>query len=121
MADAEKRRNVSVTPSLRQYALACIDEDNGKFGVRGASCHISRVLLLARSIRDDKFALVGSKKTVRDVDGDPLLALSLKAVHQQREIDLISCRAMLLRVFLERAQLVFEQELGVIEQTSDQR
>jgi hypothetical protein len=72
-------------------------------------------------VRDDELPLWRGKITVSDVDRDPLLALCLETVEQQSEVERTALGADGLGVGLERRDLVFEQELGLVEQTPDQR
>ena len=98
VADAEQRDDIGVAARLRQHALARIDQDDGEIGVRGAGRHVARVLLVARRVGDDEFALVGREEAIGDVDGDALLALGLQPVDQKREIDILAGRAVLARI-----------------------
>jgi hypothetical protein len=59
-----------------------------KLAVAGAGGHVARVLLVAGSVGDDEFALVGGEIPVGDIDGDPLLALGLEAVGEESQIDI---------------------------------
>lgn len=70
---------------LIQHPLAGVDQDDGQIAGGGAGGHVARVLLMARGVRDDKFALGGGEIAVGHVDGDALLALRLQAVYQQRQ------------------------------------
>ncbi len=119
--DAEQRNDVAVPAGLRQHALARVDQDHGEVGGRGAGDHVACVLLVAGRVRDDELALVGREEPVRHVDRDALLALSREPVDQQREIERPALRADLLRVRLERGELVLEDHLRVVEQPADQR
>ena len=121
MADAEQRGDIGVAPRLRQHALARVDQDDGEFGVGRAGRHVAGVLLVAGRVGDDEFALVGGEEAIGDVDGDALLALGFEPVHQQREIDIVAGGAVLLEILFERGQLIFEQQLGIVEQPADQR
>jgi len=62
-------------------------------------------LLVPRRVGDDELALAGREIAIGDVDRDALLALGGEAVDQQREIEFLALRAVLLRVLFER----FEQ------------
>ncbi len=119
--DAEERRDVRVPPRLHEHALARVDEDDGELGVRGARRHVARVLLVPGRVGDDELALLGREEPVGDVDGDALLALGLEPVDQEREVDVAAGRAVLLRVLLERREVILEEQLGVEEQTADER
>ena len=72
-------------------------------------------------VGDDELALVGGEEAVGDVDRDALLALGGEAVDEQREVDVAALRADLLRVGLERGELVLEQHLRFVQQPADQR
>src|SRR5690606_12231410 len=65
--------------------------------------------------------LVGAEEAVGDIDGDALLSLGGKPVHQQGEIDLAVLGAVALAVGFECAELVVEQQPGVVQQAADQR
>ena len=119
--DAEQRHEVAVAPRLRQHALARVDQDHGAVGGRGAGDHVARVLLVPGRVGDDELAPVGREEAVGDVDRDALLALGREAVEQQREVELAALRADLLRVGLERRELVLEQHLRLVQQPADQR
>jgi hypothetical protein len=47
---------------------------------------------VARRVGDDELAPFGLEVSVGDVDRDPLLALRLEAVEQQREVEFSSLR-----------------------------
>ena len=74
MADAEQRGDIGVPAGLHQNALACIDQYDGELGIGGARRHVAGVLLVARRVGHDEFALLGGEEAVGDVDGDALLA-----------------------------------------------
>ena len=105
---------------LGQHALARIDQDDGEIGIGGAGRHVAGILLMARRVGDDEFALVGGEEAIGDVDGDALLPLGLQPVHQQREIDILAGGAEFLGILFQRRQRVLEQQLGVVEQPPDQ-
>ena len=56
---------------------------------------------------------------IGDVDGDALFALGAQAVGQQREID--GAGRLIHRRFLDGAELVFVDALGIVKQAADQR
>ena len=85
-----------MAPRLRQHALARIDQHDGEVGGRGAGRHVARVLLMAGRVGDDELALRRREEAIGDIDGDALLALGLQPVDQQREIDVVAGRAVLL-------------------------
>ena len=87
---------------LGQHALARIDQDDGEIGIGRAGRHVAGVLLMARRVGDDEFALVGGEEAIGDVDGDALLALGLQPVDQQREIDVVAGGAEFLGILFQR-------------------
>ncbi len=121
VTDAHQRHQIAVTARLREDALACIDHQNRRIGGRSTSDHIARVLLMAGRIGDDELTLVGREETIRDVDGDALLAFGGEAIDEQCEVEIIALRAHLLRVRLKRGKLVIEKHLRLIQQAADQR
>ncbi len=121
VADAEQAGDDGVAPCLRQQALARIHQQHGELGVGGAGRHVAGVLLVAGRVGDDEGAARRREIAIGDVDGDALLALGLEAVEQQREIDLLAGGAVLARVAFERAQLIVEDEVLLVEQPADQR
>ena len=66
VAHTEKRCDVGMTPRLDQDAFACVDEHDGSIGCGCAGGHVTRVLLVARSIRDDEFAARGGEVAIGD-------------------------------------------------------
>ena len=121
LPDAEQRHQVAVPARLRERALAGIDDQHGYVGRRSPGDHVAGVLLVAGRVGDDVLPPVGGEVAVRNVDGDPLLALGGEAVEQQREIEPVALRAHLPRIRLERRELILEQQLRFVEQPADQR
>ena len=83
--------------------------------------HVARVLLVSRRVGDDELAPVGGEEAIRNVDGDALLTFGGQAVDEQREIEIAALRADFFRVGFERLELVFEDELRLVQQPADQR
>ena len=104
-----------------QNALARVDQQHGEIGGRGAGRHVAGVLLVAGRVGDDELALVGREIAIGDVDGDALLALGGEAVDEQREIEFLALRAVLLRVLFERFEQIVLREAGVVKHPADQR
>ena len=121
VADAHHRGDPRMPAGLRQHALARVDQDHRDVGFRRPGRHVARVLLVTGRIGGDEAAAIGGEEPVGDVDGDALLALRLQAVDQQGEIDALPLGAVLLRLPFERAQLVVEDPLRVVQQPSQQR
>ena len=81
-----------MAPGLGQHALARIDQDDGEIGCRGAGDHVAGILLMARRVGDDEFALFRREKSVGNVDRDALFAFGGKTINQKGEIDFLSLR-----------------------------
>jgi hypothetical protein len=120
VTETEQRADVAVTAGLGQHALARVDEDHR--GIRGGRSrgHVASVLLVTGRIRDDERPARRAEEPVRHVDRDALLAFGFEAVDEQREVDVLAGGAVLLAVPLERGELVFQDELRVVEKPSDQ-
>ena len=91
---------IGMAEGLRQQALARIDQDHREVGVGGAGRHVAGILLVAGRVGDDERARRRREIAIGDVDGDALLALGFEAVDQQREIDVLAGRAVLLGIAL---------------------
>ncbi len=120
MANAQQADQIGVPPRLGQDAAPGVDQDDGRVGGRGAGDHVAGVLLVARRIGDDEFALFGREEAIGDVDGDALLALGGQAVDQKGEVDVAALGADAAAVRLQRRHLILEDHLGIIEQPADQ-
>jgi hypothetical protein len=120
VADAEQRDDIAVPACLRQHALARIHQNHRSVGVGRTGHHVAGVLLVAGGVGDDELAVLGGEESIRDVDRYALLALGSQAVDQQREVHFLALRAPLLGVFLDRGELVLEQQLGVVQHAPDQ-
>jgi len=86
-----------------------------------SSVAIAGVLLVARRIGNDEFALVGGKEAVGDIDGDALLALGGQAVEKQREVEFAVGGTKPFRVRRERGELIVVEQLRFVQQAADQR
>jgi hypothetical protein len=78
-----------------------------------------RVLLVAGRIGQDELAPRRREVAVRDVDGDPLLALGPEAIGEQGEIDRPG--GPVLRRLFDRLHLVLVDRLRVVQQPADER
>ena len=86
--DAQQIRNERMPARLGQHAVAGVDQDDGQVRRGCAGRHVARILLVARRVGDDEFAFRRGEISIRDVDGDALLAFGAQAVGQQRQIDM---------------------------------
>ena len=120
VADAEQRDQEAVPPGLGEDPLAGVDEDDGQLGGRRAGHHVARVLLVTRRVGHHELAPLGREEPVGDVDGDALLAFGRQAVDEQGEVEVVALRTDLLRVGLERGQMVLEDQLRLVEEAPDQ-
>src|SRR3982074_3043761 len=103
---------------LRENSLACIDQNDGQFGGRGARRHIAGVLFVPRCIRNDELATPRGEVSVRNIDGDALLALCAQSVSKLRKIYPRSHLSELCPS--NRTHLVFIHIARVIQQPPDQ-
>lgn len=76
---------------------------------------------MARGIGDNETATGRSEEAVGHIDRDALLAFGLQPIHQQRKVQALALGAKFLGVRLERFQLILEDQLGLVEQTANQR
>ena len=118
MRYAEQRRNIAVTHGLLQHAVARIDEDDAQIGSAGTRHHVAGILNMSRSIGDDKLALWCGEIAVSHIDGDALFALGTETIREQSQVHLFITAA--LACSLHRLQLVFENRLAIIKQSSYQ-
>ena len=109
-----------VAAGLGEHALARIDQDDGEIGGGGAGRHVAGVLLMARRIGDDEFALVGGEGAIGHIDGDALFALGGEAIDEKGEIEIAALGSHFLGVGFQGEELVLEQHLGFVEQPADQ-
>jgi hypothetical protein len=75
---------------------------------------------MAGRVSDDEFAPVRREIAIGDVDGDALLALRREPVHQEGEVDRLIRRAMAARGSFDGAELVLENRVGLVQETTDQ-
>ena len=118
--DAEQRHQEAVTTGLGEHTLAGVDQDHGHVRRGRAGDHVARVLLVARGVGHDELAVLGGEEPVGHVDRDALLTFGRQAVEQQREVEVAALRADLGRVDLERGEVIFEHQMGLVQQASDQ-
>ena len=119
--DTDKMANGGVAARLALHSMARIDEQDRDVGVRGASRHVAGILLVPGRIDDDEAALPGLEIAPGDVDGNTLLALSLKAVEQQAEIDLVAVLQAILRGVYDCRALVLGDRGCIPQHPADQR
>ena len=74
---------------------------------------------MARRVGHDELATGSREVAIGDVDRDPLLALSAETIGQQGEIEAVAAAPS--RRMLQGDQLVLEDALRVVEQSTDQR
>ena len=119
--DADEIADGGVAAGLALHPVARIDEQDRHVGVRGARRHVAGILLVPRRIDDDEAAMRGLEIAPGDVDGDALLALGLKAVEQQAEIDLLAVLQAVLRGMDDCCALVLGDRGRIPQHPADQR
>ncbi len=121
MVDAQQGHDEAVAAGLNLHPLARVHQQDGQLRGRGAGGHVAGVLLVAGGVGDDELAFLGREIAVGDIDGDALLPLRLQAVHQQGQIQFFAGGAVLDRVAAHGGELIFVDQLGVVQQPADQR
>ncbi len=74
-------------PSLSKYPFAGIDQQDHQVSRRGSGGHITGVLLMSRTIGNDKFASRRREIAISYIDGDTLFALRTQAVSYKRKVE----------------------------------
>jgi hypothetical protein len=110
-----------VAAGLGENALAGIDQNDGELSGGAAGCHVARILLMARRVGDDEFALVGGEGAIGHVDGDALFAFGGKAIDEKGEIELASLCADALGIAFQGGELVLEEHFRFVEKPADER
>ena len=105
---------------LRRQAMTRIHENDRHIRSGRSRRHVARVLLMAGRVGDDELPSRRGKIPVRHVDRDPLLALRLQPVGQQRKIDR-PCATGSDRLFLRDSKLIFIDGFRVVQQPANQR
>ncbi len=118
LRNAQQVGQVGMAAGLGEHALAGVDQDDRQVGGRRGGDHVARVLLVARRVGDDVLACSGGEIAIGDVDGDPLFALGLQAVGQQRQVDDIQPTPF--RSSFHRMQGIDEDRLAVKQQATNQ-
>ena len=117
--DTQQRCDEGVASGLLDDARPSIDQDDRQIGFRRPGDHVPRVLNVARRVGDDELSASRREVPIGDIDGDPLLALGAEAIHQQGQVDLGPPSPA--AGALERGQLVVEDLLRLVQQTTDER
>ena len=89
-----------------------VDQYHCGVSAGSSSHHIAGVLLMARGVANDEFALLGAEVAVGDIDGDALFTLSGQAVGQQGQVGFA--------LALNACQMVLQNGFGVYQQTPNQ-
>ncbi len=103
-----------MSPGLGLYAFTRINQDDRQITGRGAGGHITGILLVARRVSNNKFALIGREITIRHIDGNALLALRLQTINQKCQVNLIALSADFFTVFGNSRQLIFKNHFTVV-------
>ena len=91
---------------LRNDTHTCIHQNNCQVSCRAPGNHVACVLLVSRSIGNDKLTIVGREVAVCHVDGDALFALRLQAVQQKGVVNVVAGISHALAVAFQCVQLV---------------
>ena len=120
MTNAQQADDEAVAAGLSLHPAPGVDQDDGQIAGGRAGGHIAGVLLVARAVGNDEFALVGAEIAISHVDGNALLPLRLQAIHQQGQVYLLVGGVVLLGVSLYRRQLILENQFGIMQQPANQ-
>ena len=106
--------------SLCNHSCACIHQNNCQICRRAAGNDITGVLLMSRSVRNDKFTSIGGEVAISHINCNTLFAFSLQSIEQQCIVDMLTCISYTFTVAFQRIQLVLIQFLAVKQQATDQ-
>ena len=75
---------------------------------------------MSRSVGHHEVAAIGREVAIGNVDRDALLAFCRKSVDEQREVEFVALGANPFRVGLQGGEMVVEDEVRFVEQSSDE-
>src|SRR3954469_283713 len=110
-----------MTASLSQYAFACVNENYGGIGVGSSSGHVACVLFVTRGVGHNERSARRREKAVCHIYRNALLSFGFESIDEKSEIQIIARRSVLTAVALQGDELVLHDELGVVQQASNQR
>ncbi len=87
LAHANQAEEVTVPARLLLHSLGGIDDDQRRIGTRRPGHHVLDELLVAWSVDNHVFPLRRSEPDLAGIDGDVLIALGLKRVHEVGELE----------------------------------
>ena len=118
MLDLQQGGDEGMATGLFNDPFACVDQDDGQAG-GGCPCHhVSGVLDVSRGVGNDELPLGSGKVAIGDINRDPLFTFGTQSIGQQGEID-DGIPSFLARC-LHCLELIFEDGLAVIEQSSNE-
>ena len=120
-ANAEGRRDEGVTACLLKNTAAGVNQQDSEVSRRCACRHVPCVLNVTRRICDDELTLVSREEAVGYVDRNALLTFGCETVNKKREVDVLALCTNAFGIGLKRVQLIFEDHLGIVEHTTDER
>src|SRR5438093_10101969 len=103
-----------MTACLLSERLPRIEQDDSEVRLGRAGDHVARVLRMAGTIDEDELPAWSAEVAVRDIDGDPLLALSAQAVGDEGDVG-VRVTTLLARA-LHSAELVAIDRARIDEQ-----
>ena len=121
VADSQQARDVRMTPRLYGHAVARINQQDGEVAVARARCHVAGELFVSWRVGDDVLARRRGEVSIRNIDGDALLAFAAQSVDEERQIKFARLRAHRLRVAGGGGQRVLVNHVGVVQQAADER
>ena len=87
MMNTHQSADTCMTPCLHQNPLLRIHKNNGKLSKGSSNRHVSCILLMPWSIRNDKTSLICCKITIRNIYSDSLLTFCHQTIQKKRIIN----------------------------------
>src|SRR3972149_5495237 len=99
------------------YALLRVNYEHRSFCLRCATYHVLHEFNMTWSVNDHVIPFLGAEKSLRGIDGDALVTLFFKMVHDIPELDILAqAFAELLYLFY----FTFRERISIIQQPSYQ-
>ena len=115
---AKQLEKESMPTGLVSHPFDSIDDEYRGIGARGPGNHVLEEFPMARRVDDHSVPTGGPEPNARRVDGDRLIAFSLKAIQHKRPFERHPAPLAHLPQFLD---LALRQASGVVKKAADHR